>query len=119
MCPGTGDITVEWIMSPKYENNINIGSFCCKTLCITAKLGDLIRILVPVCVSCDLMMVKLCVLLWADDYHYSRMWNVPEARGISRLSKLSLSSSDCDKNNVRFLRFFIINSLGKYRYYIV
>ncbi|KFK43444.1 hypothetical protein AALP_AA1G126000 [Arabis alpina] len=29
----------------------------------------------------------------------NRMWNVPEARGISRLSKLSLRSRDCDKNN--------------------
>ncbi|XP_010493211.1 PREDICTED: probable beta-1,3-galactosyltransferase 1 isoform X2 [Camelina sativa] len=29
----------------------------------------------------------------------NRMWNVPGARGVSRLSKLSLSSSDCYKKN--------------------
>ncbi|VVA91015.1 unnamed protein product [Arabis nemorensis] len=30
----------------------------------------------------------------------NRMWNVPEARGLSRLSKLSLRSGDCNKKNI-------------------
>lgn len=45
-------------------------------------------------------------------HHFIRMWNVPGARGVSRLSKLSLRSGDCDKKNVIFLRFCIINSPG-------
>ena len=45
---------------------------------------------------------------WVDDIHqhYIRMWNVPEGRGISTLSKLSLKSGDHvqNKNLVRLLR---------------
>lgn len=40
-------------------------------------------------------------------YHIIRMWNVPEARGMSTLSKLSLKSGDSvqNKNKVGLLAY--------------